>query len=201
MLSPRKQLFLAAIVGLMLCSYPLLRSAGFAPTQGISALSAQLDPSRAQSFDFRLRHEEALLARAEQRPYFGWGGWGRGFIRDPITGRSESVLDGAWIIIFGETGWLGYLSSFGMFALPLLRLRKGDARAGGKTRPVSQYTAGLALVLIFGLLDSIPNFGISAITWMIAGALSAYRPGTAMAASSPRKEAEEGSGLPQSEAA
>ena len=51
---------------------------------------------RAGSLEFRLDNEDMLIARAMQRPLFGWGGWGRARVHDE-DGKDISVTDGLWI--------------------------------------------------------------------------------------------------------
>jgi len=167
-LPPRRQLFITSLAALFLVSYPAVRTQELAVLDYVTSLSGAIDPSRQQSFQFRLKNETMLLERGQERPYFGWGGWNRNQPHDERRGRVISVLDGAWIIIFSENGWVGYLALFGMLCLPLIMLSRARKRMG----PISPYTAGLAVLLALNLLDLIPNYSMSPVTWMIAGALS-----------------------------
>ncbi len=173
LLGVRGQLMIATIIaGLVLC-YPMLRANHLVPVERIIELAGQIDEERAGSFAFRVVNEDALLARASQRPLAGWGTWGRSEVFDPETGTSTTVTDGAWIITIGAFGWLGYIASFGLLTLPILLLLLGRKRLG-----IEPATSGLALVLATNLLDLLPNATLTPVTWLIGGALigrCAYR--------------------------
>lgn len=165
-LTPRRSLFLAAAVMVLL--YPVLRGADLIPTGRIESLAAGISPARAQSVGFRFDNEDRLLARANERPLFGWGGWGRNRIYDPDTGHDISTTDGRWVIVTGSYGWLGYITEFGLLTWPLLLF--------GRRRPGAYAPAAgaLGLVLTLNLLDLLPNAGLSPLTWILAGALTGH---------------------------
>jgi hypothetical protein len=144
----------------------MLRGAGWIPVDEISEFAYSIDPKRAGSLDYRLRNEDILLEKAQQKPLFGWGGWGRGRVYSE-RGVDVSVTDGLWIIIIGTNGWLGYLSSFGLWCLPALMLWRQRRKLGSSLPlPVS-----LAMLLTITLVDLIPNSGIPVLSWFLAGAL------------------------------
>lgn len=162
----RLQLMAAAIVAGTTLTYPMLRGSGIIPTEQIlEVASNRLDPLRAGSLEFRFNNEDALLQLANERPVFGWGGWGRGRQYDE-QGRDQSTTDGAWIIVIGQDGWIGYISQFGLMTIPMLLLffRR-------KRYKVSLVTSGLCLVLAANTLDLLPNASVTPILWLMAGAL------------------------------
>lgn len=165
-MAPRLQVLIVGIIGMSILTYPILRGAGFVPVDAISELAESISADRAESFIFRLNNEDLLLARANERPLFGWGAWGRSFIFDE-EGRNISVTDGYWIIVIGVGGWVEYIGEFGLLCLTplILALRR-------KTFDVSPATAALSVVLVVNLIDLIPNAGVTAVTWMMAGALA-----------------------------
>jgi hypothetical protein len=165
-MAPRLQVLIVGIIGMSILTYPILRGAGFVPVDAISELAESISAERAESFIFRLNNEDLLLARANERPLFGWGAWGRSFIFDE-EGRNISVTDGYWIIVIGVGGWVEYIGEFGLLCLAplILALRR-------KTFDVSPATATLSVVLVVNLIDLIPNAGVTAVTWMMAGALA-----------------------------
>ena len=120
---------------------------------------------RARSLQYRLNNEDILLEKANQRPLFGWGGWGRARVYDE-SGSDISTTDGRWIITIGNEGWFGYLARFGLLTLPiiLLTLRK-------RKYEVTLATSALCLVLAGNLVDLIPNATSTPLTWLMAGAL------------------------------
>ena len=168
----RMQLVVAAVLALVVVLYPLLRGLHLVPLEAIVSYARSFSPERAASLAFRITNEEALLTRAAERPWFGWGGYGRGLIRDPLSGAIWTIADGAWIIVLGIYGWLGYLAKFGLIALPLLRL--GGAALRGTAQPLSRYGAALALILAANMVDMLPNATEIPFTWLMVGALMGH---------------------------
>lgn len=165
----RWQVFAATLVALTVISYPALRGAGLVPVDGIVGFAQEISPERAYSLQFRIDNEERLLARAAEKPLFGWGGYGRNLILDPITGRAITIADGAWIIVLGIYGWLGYIAQYGLLALPLILLgREALVQRGAAFSP---YVAGMALLLAANMIDMLPNATLIPLTWMMAGGL------------------------------
>jgi hypothetical protein len=149
---------------LLVLSYPALRGADLIPVQMIADQVAQYNEERGESFQTRIDNERLLLARASQRPWFGWGGYGRNRVFDEGTGKDLSITDGTWIIIVGTNGWVGYFAAFGILCLPILLM-------GRSSHSVSLARDGIALVLAVNLLDLVPNSSLSPITWLLAGAV------------------------------
>ena len=177
-LTPRAQVLLAATLALAVLVYPMLRGAGLVPTDTLTSWAVAIDEDRAESLAFRFDNEDILLERAQERPLAGWGGWGRNRVYDPRTGEDISVTDGTWIIFIGIYGWIGYIARFGLLTLPIILLVR--------QRRIDRVTAGLAVVLVANLVDLIPNSGLTQMTWLIAGALSAYSPAERTAEPPPR---------------
>ena len=181
----RLQLGVAALLALVVVLYPLLRGLHLIPLEAILDYARSFSSERAASLAFRISNEEALLTRAAERPWFGWGGYGRALIRDPVSGSIWTIPDGAWIVVLGIYGWLGYIAKFGLIALPLLRL--GGVALGGVRQPLSRCAAALALILAANMVDMLPNATEIPFTWLMVGALMGHaealrRPKTAAAA-------------------
>ncbi|MCX7644513.1 MAG: hypothetical protein N2Z62_04355 [Rhodobacteraceae bacterium] len=169
----RGQLLLAGIVAGVVLLYPTLRGAGLIPVDRAVEIARSISAERAQSLEFRLDNEDALLEKANLKPLAGWGTWGRNLVYDPETGADMTITDGTWIIVIGVFGWLGYIAQFGLLALPIILLAVKRA-----TVPLTPATAGLALLLCANLIDMIMNDTLTPVTWMIGGALAgllAYR--------------------------
>jgi hypothetical protein len=169
LLGRRWQVFLAASLAVTVMAYPALREAGLIPVERMVEIASSISPERAYSLEFRFDNEEQLLARAAEKPWFGWGGYGRNLILDPITGRAITIADGAWIIALGIYGWLGYVAEYGLLALPLILL--GREALVQRSAAFSPYVAGLALLLAVNMIDMLPNATLIPLTWMMAGAL------------------------------
>lgn len=162
----RLQVIGAAVLAGALLTYPMLRGAGLAPTEIALSLAGQYDTGREASLRFRLMNEDLLLDKANDRPAFGWGSWGRNRVFDD-TGQDLSITDGHWIILIGSRGWIGYLAEFGLLLLPMIYLG-----LRWKHLALTPATAGLSLALIANMIDLIPNATLTPVTWLMAGALA-----------------------------
>lgn len=166
---PTKVQLIAYIsAALLLLSYPALKHFNVVPTPSVVELAESISPKRARSFGFRLENEDALLDRAFKRPVFGWGAWARAWIIDD-RGRNQTIVDGAWIIQFGEYGWFGYLGFFGLLCAPLVLLWK-RAREGALPPAV----LGMAAISAGTLVNLIPNSNLSPMGLMLFGCLWAF---------------------------
>lgn len=163
-----QMVFAVAVAGVVIL-YPLVRGAGWFPVDTILEQVEAIDPDRASSLRFRFVNEEALLERANEKPLFGWGSWGRNQIFDPVTGDMRSVTDGAWVIFIGMYGWIGYIALFGLLTLPIVFYALYRRSLG-----MSFATQGLVLVLCSALIDLIPNSGLVTYVWLMSGGIAGY---------------------------
>lgn len=169
LLRPRRFFTVAFLVTAMVMTYPILRANNLIPVEKFTELTSSFSKDRAESADFRFRNEQQLLDRANARPWLGWGAFGRNRVftfdgGDRVT--DVAVTDGAWILTLGQFGWFGYISMFGLLCYPIYNLFRARKRIG------SPITAAIAAMLLFSLLDLLPNNSLKPITWLIAGALS-----------------------------
>src|SRR5262249_23095445 len=131
--------------------------------------ASTISEDRAASMRFRFDNEDALLARAWQRPFFGWGRYGRGRVHDATSGEDLSITDGRWIITLGQWGILGFLAEFGLLALPLFR---AAARLKSfKALPDQLIVAALSLIIAIHVIDLLPNSFLSPWLLLLSGAL------------------------------
>jgi hypothetical protein len=156
----------------VLITYPLLRGAQLIPLDTILNYAMSVSPERHQSLNFRILNEEQLLARAMEKPWFGWGGYGRNLILDPIDGRILTIPDGRWIIVLGTYGWLGYICEFGLLIMPLIYL--GREALAQRSAVFSPFACAIALIYAANLADLLPNATLIPFTWLMAGALMGY---------------------------
>ena len=161
----RGQMLIAAGLAAVVLTYPLLRGADVVPVERVLELVRNVSERGYESLDFRILNEDLLLDKARERPFFGWGGWGRNFVFDE-EGRNITITDGYWVLIIGQGGWLRYLAEFGLLCIPAF-LVVGRARR----HKFGPETAALVVVLAANLVDLIPNATITPLTWMIAGAI------------------------------
>lgn len=149
--------------------YPALRTAHLIPIETAKNISDLVSADRSDSFQMRVRNEEQLLAKANQKPFFGWGTWGRNRIFDQWTGQSISVTDGGWIIIFGVWGWFGYLATFLLFAVCSIRAHRSIDR---EVTSLSITLGGLTLALLVYVLNMLPNTTNMMLPFLIAGSIA-----------------------------
>ncbi len=168
----RGQVRLAAVLAAFAMLYPMLRGADIVPVDAMVEQAAARSAERAESLEYRFHNEDVLLAKARERPWFGWGIWGRNLIYDVDTGKSTSVTDGTWIIIIGIFGWAGYIAQFGLltFALLVLPFRLKRAPPGA----AAVWAGPMALILGANMIDLLPNSSLTPITWLMAGAMLGY---------------------------
>ncbi len=168
--SPRGQIRLAILLATVAIIYPMLRNTGLVPIDAILAQVEAFSPERAQSLGFRFENEDRLLERAHEKPWFGWGQWGRNLVHHSETGEILTIPDGRWIIVFGTFGWVGYLAEMGLLALPLFLL----GRRVSRNKQLSPYVAPVAIILAATIVDMLLNATLIPITWICAGAILGY---------------------------
>lgn len=169
LLGRRLQVTLGVFVAVVVLLYPMLRGAGLIPVDTVHDIAASISEERASSLKFRLDNEDALLARANEKPLAGWGGWGRNSIFDPDSGRMTSITDGIWLIFIGIYGWFGYIGRFGLLTVPILLFA-----LRGRLNGPSMITPGLIMVLSVALVDLLPNAGLVNYVWLMAGAIAGF---------------------------
>lgn len=128
-----------------------------------------LDEERVQSFSVRLIQEDLFFERALERPFFGWGGYGRGSPIDPETGKEMSiVIDSFWIITMRSRGFVGLISLFcAMLIGPWLVLRKIKRQPGNTKDDILLIVLSL-LVTLF-MIDSLQNGMLNSVYILISG--------------------------------
>ena len=168
-LRPKTWVNIACAIALLICAYPLLRTYNLVPVHHISEAANTISSDRSSSFKWRVKNEDMLLEKGNQKPFFGWGAWSRNRVYDASSGADLSITDGEWIIQFGTFGWFGYLSLFGLFASSLLRARRG---VRGPVTQASIVLGGLSLLLAVNLTDLLPNANIVPLTYLMAGSIA-----------------------------
>jgi hypothetical protein len=161
----------SALLAMVVILFPIFRGAGLIPVEAIVEFAMTFSTDRALSLEFRINNENLLMEHASQRPWFGWGGYGRNHLHDALTGRETTVADGHWIIVLGLYGWVGYVSEFGLLVLPLMLL--GRETLGDGRRGLTPACGALALIHAMNLVDLLPNATVIPFTWLSAGALLA----------------------------
>ncbi|MBZ0129769.1 MAG: hypothetical protein K8F59_11705 [Rhodobacteraceae bacterium] len=171
-LGVRAQIRIAALLAALAIAYPMAKGVDLVPVDWMLQQAGKVSAERAGSLAFRFDNEDLLMQRANEKPLFGWGSWGRNHIRDPGSGTIESVTDGRWIITFGVYGWVGFLAEFSLLAMPLFLLWRETRRLGPAA--ISPFAGVLALLLGVNIIDLLPNATVTPMTWLMAGALLGY---------------------------
>jgi hypothetical protein len=165
---PKLQVRIAAFIVSIALLYPMLRSFDLFPTNTVLNLANSISPDRAQSLQTRFVNEEALLERASQKLWFGWGRFGRNRIYDAY-GKDVTLTDGQWIITAGQFGIVGFLLQFGLLTLGVYRA-VSVIRSSEYTRSAILLSS-LSLIVAVNILDLLPNSGLEPWTWILAGGL------------------------------
>lgn len=168
----RWQIRVAVALAAVAITYPMLRNLGLIPIEAILAQAEAISADRAQSLGYRFDNEAMMLQRAAEKPWFGWGGWGRNLVRDLETGGIISIPDGHWILVFGTLGWLGYLAEMGLLTLPLVLL--GIEIRRRPQAEISPYATPIALILAATMVDMMLNDTLVPLTWLCAGSILGY---------------------------
>jgi hypothetical protein len=165
---PKMQIRVATLLVSLALLYPMLRAAHLVPTTSALDMASFIGPDRAGSLNDRFKNEEKLLEHAEERFLFGWGRFGRSFVYNKETG-SIYAPDGLWIITMGELGFVGFLATFGLLALPVFAAAR--ALRFAETPKDKVFLATVALILAINIFDLLPNSSLRPWTWLIAGSL------------------------------
>lgn len=166
----------AAIAAAIVFSYPVCRAAGLVPIDHINGWALEIfGTERAGSLAYRLSQERLVMERALERLVFGWGGYGRGFPRNPYNGEYLASTDGLWAITISTSGIVGYVGLFGLLLAPILAARRALARVTSTRDRI--LVAALASMSATYLLDLIPNAGIDPYLTFLVGVLAGARRG------------------------
>jgi hypothetical protein len=126
---------------------------------------------RASSLETRISNERAIVEKVmEEKPYFGFAGWGDYRIKDE-HGRDTSTVDSRWVIALGENGVIGVVLLFAVFLIPLARMMIEVPPARWIDPYVGPSAAAGVAVLIF-TLDRLLNAHDNPIQVMLIGALA-----------------------------
>ncbi|MEL6336816.1 MAG: O-antigen ligase family protein [Pseudomonadota bacterium] len=161
----RLQLLVAGATAVMVLIYPLTQISGMFPNNTVVGMAAMLDEGRAGSLQYRLDHEAIIMEKANERPIFGWGIWGRGRVYNE-EGSKISTTDSMWILEYSEFGIIGYVIIFGLICFPVLYIFVHRRRLNP-----NYVTIGLCLVCCGLMVDQMINATMNSYGWIAAGSL------------------------------
>lgn len=156
---------LAAVPPLYIAARVFLK---WEPEAVVNAATALFGSERSGSLAIRLRSETLLLG--EVRPSL-WLGAGR-FEWSGIRIDEERLIpDGLWMIVLGQRGLAGVVSTFGLLLVPVAAFLGRFRQIAGRDR--TAVSAGLVLALLVSLhaVDSLLNAMLNPIFVAMAGGL------------------------------
>lgn len=157
---------------LLIPLYIYVRITDVLPLEYIQSKAALLfDEARVTSLSSRLIQENLFSVKAMERPFFGWGGWNRGWPVDPDTGEKIlQAVDALWVIVFSGYGFMGLASLFlAMLIGPWCVLGRNTTGEGERSPYI--YPIALSLIVISFMIDSLLNGMVNPVYILISGAL------------------------------
>jgi hypothetical protein len=156
-------------------AYILARTATPWNGENVAELAQKyLSQERADSLRNRLENERMIVAKALQKPYFGWGPKGAEKIMDPdVPTKILATPDGMWNAALGQMGWFGLIGSYGVFLLPPLMLLW---RFGAKSwsHPMLAAPEVLAVIGLLFALDNLMNNMVNPLYYLALGGIATF---------------------------
>ncbi len=166
---PKTKLAAACLI-LAAPTYIFVRANGQWNGDRLVHAAQMISTDRAKSLSFRLKNENLLVGKALEQPWMGWGGWRRGHVFDPFDHRDLTIVDGLWILTFGESGIVGLTA--------LLLLILGPATLMLRRVPLRYWTdaacaapVALSMVLVLYMIDGLFNATFNSVASLAAGAV------------------------------
>ncbi|MEZ4290374.1 MAG: hypothetical protein R3E53_07495 [Myxococcota bacterium] len=167
---PRLQMLIVSSVAIVIIGYPFLRSVDLVPVKQIAEIAGEYAGYDAVvSFMQRIETEDDVMRRTSERYLFGWGGYSRFWIYDPVTGAPMSVMDGYWAMVFGEGGLTRFLFFFSFLLYPIFYGWRRIDKIRSKSTQVAICT--LAWIVVLRTFDLIPNSTIDPYLTFFGGAI------------------------------
>jgi tetratricopeptide (TPR) repeat protein len=161
--------------------YAAVRIPNFwAGEQLVELTKTGIGPERAESLEYRFKCENLLIAKAVQRPVWGWAGWNRSavyFTDDPRFQDSfhQVPFDGVWTATLSGKGFVGLILWYIVMELPvMIFLARFPARLW--RHPEVAPAAVVATLLGLYMIDCILNGFINIIYISLAGGLISLKP-------------------------
>lgn len=149
--------------------YMFLRGSGDWGGDAIAEIAGSLHKRRGESFQTRLDNEDRLVAKAMQKPTWGWGRWGRARVFDE-TGKDITLTDGLWVIALGASGLVGLTSIMTSLLLPAIAFAwRYPARTW--LHPAVAPGGALTILLTLYAIDCLFNAMLNPIYLLVMGGL------------------------------
>jgi hypothetical protein len=169
-------------------AYVALRSSAMWTGQNlVDAATTIFNEKRAASLQVRLDAENLLTEKALKQPAFGYGRWNRNRVYDE-KGKDMAVTDGLWVIVLGQTGFVGLTAITTAILMPaLLYWRRVPTRWW--MHPMAAAGASFAVLLPLHMVDNLWNAMLNPIYVLVIGGLVALGAGSRRAVTEPQPEA------------
>lgn len=138
--------------------------------QAVDVVRQYISPRRARSLNFRFKNENLLVAKALERPAFGWGGYNRKMVFNE-SGERITIVDGLWINALGTFGIFGMVSVASMYIIPIV-LSLWDYRSRHFQIPDVLPHLALILMCVMHLIDCLPNDMDNLLVYVSLGSLT-----------------------------
>jgi O-antigen ligase len=169
-MSIKNQLRVLVFLALVVVSYPALRLTNVFPTESILASARLMGKDRADSLQFRFDNEDILLIKAEERPWFGWGGFGRERVYDADTGKDIVIQDGHWIPLFGTKGVVGFACYYLLLLMPVVQAWRHMRKIPTRSDRVLLTTLGYIVSIC--CVNELPNMHLPNLQFFFASGLA-----------------------------
>jgi hypothetical protein len=164
---------LVFLLALLPSGYVATRVLGWSGESAVWVIETYVDPARAQSLGSRFGYEELQLEHIAQRPFFGWGRWGRDRPRSETTGQPTTITDSLWVLLMGQFGLVGMGAYLAVLGVPvfLTAARLDPARyATAAGAPAFCLAVALGVYAADKLTNGMPN----PVLMFVAGGLNAF---------------------------
>ena len=169
-LSVKNQMRVLIFLALIVVSYPFSRLTNLFPTQSLLSAASTMGPDRVESLQFRFDNEDILVIKGVERPFFGWGGFGRERVYDADTGKDFIVQDGHWIALFGQHGTVGFVCYFLLLLLPIYQAARRMQTV--PSREDRTLMAALAYMVVVCAVNMLPNMPLPNLQFYFAAGLA-----------------------------
>lgn len=151
-------------------AYLMSQLLGLWDPSSVAEMFRSYSEDRYGSLQFRFDQERLLLAKAWERPLFGWTPWTFQSVQDQSGEVIQVVTDSLWIIVFATRGLFGLITVYAVMLLPVVL---GSRRILIRQLRDPRVAPAVVLGLVLGLyaVDHLVNAMINPIYMLLAGGL------------------------------
>ena len=163
--------WIVAILLMVPAAFMFVRGSGLIlGHDAIEMANSVFGEERGGSLQTRIEAENALSVKAREKPFFGWGGWGRNRVANE-EGR-DYITDSLWIINFGQFGIVNLIGLTLVLLLPMILVIR-DYRVELWSHPMVAPVVVLAMINMLYMFDHLMNGMINPIFMLAVGGVCA----------------------------